>query len=84
MQKHEFEKKGLLKTKDWSRYNFHTASKVYNHPKLDWETLESYYDKFHKRFYFRPAYIVKRLVASVKKGELLDNMKTAFNTFVKK
>ena len=80
----EFEKKGLLKTKDWSRYNFHTASKVYNHPKLDWETLEKYYDKFHKRFYFRPSYMVKRLVASVKKGELLDNMKTAFNTFVKK
>ena len=80
----EFEKKGLLKTKDWDRYNFHTASKVYNHPNLDWNTLEKYYDKFHKRFYFRPSYIAKRFLSSVKKGELLDNVKTAFNTFVKK
>jgi radical SAM superfamily enzyme YgiQ (UPF0313 family) len=79
----EFEKKGLLKTKDWSRYNFHTASRVYNHPNLSWEILEKYYDKFHKKFYFRPGYIIKRLVRSIKKGELIDDAKTAFNTFVK-
>ncbi len=79
----EFEKKGLLKTKDWTKYNFHTASKVYDHPHLDWETLEGYYNKFHKRFYFRPSYMIKRLIKSIKKGELIDNMKTAFNTFVK-
>lgn len=80
----EFEKKGLIITKDWSKYNFHTASKVYNHPTLSWEVLEQYYDKFHKKFYFRPSYIAKRLFLSIKKGELLDNMKTAFNTFIKK
>ncbi len=80
----EFEKKGLLQTKDWSKYNFHTASKVYNHPTLSWEVLEAYYDKFHKKFYFRPTYIVRRLFLSIKKGELIDNMKTAFNTFIKK
>lgn len=80
----EFDKKGLLITKDWSKYNFHTASKVYNHPTLSWEVLESYYDKFHKRFYFRPSYMAKRLFLSIKKGELMDNIKTAFNTFIKK
>lgn len=79
----DFEKKGLIKTKDWSRYNFHTASKVYTHPTLDWDTLEKYYDKFHKRFYFRPSYMVKRLIRSLKKGELLDDIKVAFNTFIK-
>ena len=79
----EFEKRGLLKTKDWSRYNFHTASRVYNHPKLSWGVLEKYYDKFHKKFYFRPTYMIKRLFLSIKKGELLDNIKTAFNTFIK-
>lgn len=79
----EFEKKGLLKTKDWNKYNFHTASRVYNHPTLKWETLEKYYDKFHKKFYFRPSYMIKRFFLSLKKGELMDNMKTAFNTFVK-
>ncbi len=79
----EFEKKGLLKTKDWSKYNFHTASRVYNHPTLDWETLGKYYDKFHKKFYFRPSYIINRLFRSIKKGELLDDIKMAFTTFVK-
>ncbi|MBU0957633.1 MAG: B12-binding domain-containing radical SAM protein [Nanoarchaeota archaeon] len=79
----EFEKKGLLKTKDWTRYNFHTASKVYDHPKLSWEVLEKYYDTFHKEFYFRPSYMVKRLFLSIKNGQLIDNVKTAFNTFVK-
>ena len=79
-----FEEKGLLKTKDWSKYNFHTPSKVYSHPSLSWEVLEKYYDKFHKRFYFRPSYIIKRFIRSFKRGELLDDIKVAFNTFFKK
>jgi anaerobic magnesium-protoporphyrin IX monomethyl ester cyclase len=79
----EFEKKGLLKTKDWTKYNFHEASHVYDHPRLSWPVLEKYYDKFHKKFYFRPSYMIKRFFLSLKKGELLDNLKTAFNTFVK-
>ena len=78
----DFEKQGLLKTKDWTRYNFHQASHVYDHPKLSWPILEKYYDRFHKEFYFRPSYIIKRFFLSLKKHELLDNLKTAFNTFV--
>lgn len=58
------EKEGLIKTKDWSKYNFHTASKVYGHPNLSWNILESYYNKFYSEFYFRPKYIVYR----IKKG----------------
>ena len=79
----EFEKKGLLKTKDWSKYNFHTASRVYDHPTLDWETLGKYYDKFHKKFYFRPSYILNRLFRSIKKKEIFDDIKMVFTTFVK-
>lgn len=77
----DFEKKGLLKTKDWTRYNFHQASHVYNHPTLDWPTLERYYDKFHKRFYFRPNYMIRRLFRSIKKGEIIDDIKMALKTF---
>lgn len=79
----DFEKKGLILTKDWTKYNFHTASRVYTHPKLSWETLEKYYNKFHKRFYFRPPYIANRLLRSVKKGEIIDDIKMAFKTFIK-
>ena len=77
----DFEKRGIIKTKDWSRYNFHTASKVYDHPNLSWKTLEKYYDKFHKRFYFRPSYIANRLFRSIKKGEIFDDIKMAITTF---
>ena len=80
----EFEQKGLLKTKDWSKYNFHEPSHVYNHPTLSWPILEKYYDRFHKKFYFRPSYMLKTFIKSVKKKQLFDNLKTAFNTFIKK
>ncbi|MEN7982337.1 MAG: radical SAM protein [Nanoarchaeota archaeon] len=77
----DFEKRGIIKTKDWSRYNFHTASKVYDHPNLSWKILEKYYDKFHKKFYFRPTYIANRLFRSIKKGEIFDDIKMAITTF---
>jgi len=77
----DFEKRRIIKTKDWSRYNFHTASKVYDHPNLDWKTLQKYYNKFHKKFYFRLSYISQRLFRSIKKGEILDDIKMAITTF---
>jgi len=79
----EFGKLGLLKTKDWSLYNFHTASRVYDHPKLDWNTLEKYYAKFHRKFYFRPMYVINRFVRSLKRGELFDDLMIAIKTFAK-
>jgi len=79
----DFKKQGIIKTEDWTRYNFHSASHVYDHPKLSWPILEKYYDKFHKTFYFRPSYMIGRLFRSLKKGELLDDIKTALATFGK-
>jgi radical SAM superfamily enzyme YgiQ (UPF0313 family) len=66
----EMKKKGLIKTKDWSKYNFHTASKVYNHETLDWNTLEKYYNKFYREFYFRPIYIIKRVSKGILNGRI--------------
>ena len=67
---HELESKGLIKTKDWSKYNFHTASRVYNHEKLDWDTLEKYYASFYKQFFFLPGYIAKRAVKGLANGRI--------------
>lgn len=64
------QKEGLIKTKDWSKYNFHTASKVYTHPHLSWEVLEKYYDKFYSEFYFRPSYIIRRLQKGLFNGDI--------------
>jgi len=57
----DLEKRNLIKTKDWSKYNFHTASKVYTHPNLSWKILGKYYNKFYRSFYFRPKYIFHRI-----------------------
>ena len=64
------DKAGLIKTKDWSKYNFHTSSKVYNHENLDWPTLEKYYNKFYRQFYFRPSYVLKRILNGVLSGRI--------------
>ncbi|MDD5133654.1 MAG: radical SAM protein [Candidatus Nanoarchaeia archaeon] len=79
---HEWEKQGILKTKDWSKYNFHSASKVYDHPNLSWEILEKYYHKAYKDFYFRPKYLAKRLFRDIKEGRLLIEIYGAFKTFI--
>jgi len=77
----DFKKKGLILSEDWTKYNFHTASKVYKHPNLSWETLEKYYDLFYKRFYFRPNYLVKRFFRSFARGEILYDIYYAIKTF---
>ncbi len=79
---YEWDEKGYIKTKDWSKYNFHTASKVYNHPNLDWDTLEKYYHKAYLRFYFRPSYIAKKIVKGIKEGRLLTDIYYAIKTFI--
>ena len=77
----DFKKQGLIISEDWTKYNFHTASKVYNHPNLSWEVLEKYYDLFYKRFYFRPNYLIKRFIRSSIRGELLYDIYYAIKTF---
>lgn len=75
----DLEKRGLIKTKEWSKYNFHTASKVYTHPNLSWDIMEKYYNKFYSEFYFRPSYVLNRL----KKGLLNGNIFFDFYYFMK-
>lgn len=77
----DFKKQGLILSEDWTKYNFHTASRVYNHPNLNWDTLEKYYDLFYKRFYFRPQYLMKRFIRSFARGELLYDIYYAIKTF---
>ena len=79
----EFKKSGYIKTDDWSKYNFHTASKVYDHPNLDWKTLERYYHKFYRSFYFRPNYILKRIWKDIKRGRFFITIKYFIKTWIK-
>ncbi|MBU0929645.1 MAG: B12-binding domain-containing radical SAM protein [Nanoarchaeota archaeon] len=79
---YEWEKQGIIKTKDWSKYNFHSASKVYDHPNLSWDILEKYYHKAYREFYFRPSYLAKRLIKDIKEHRLLTEIYYAFKTFI--
>jgi radical SAM superfamily enzyme YgiQ (UPF0313 family) len=72
----EWERAGVIKTKDWSKYNFHTPpEELYDHPNLDWKMIDRYYKLGMKRFYFRPSYILKRGLKDLLSGQLLPNLK---------
>ena len=77
----ELKEKGLLKDVDWSKFNYYTPpSEIYNHPNLDWPTIEKYYKKFYKEFYFRPSYMTKMIVKSVKNRTLISDIKAVRST----
>ena len=78
----EMESKGLIKTKDWSKYNFHTPSKVYKHENLDWLTLEKYYSLFYRQFYFRPGYITKRIAKGILSGRIFSDVYYFIKTWI--
>ena len=57
----EFSQRGCIKATDWSQYNQHDPSMVYDHPVLDWATIKRYYALFYRRFYLRPHTFWKQL-----------------------
>jgi anaerobic magnesium-protoporphyrin IX monomethyl ester cyclase len=67
---HEWDKQGIIKSKDWRKYNYHNPSKIYDHPNLDWNTIHEYYNKFYRELYLNPSFILRRFVRDIKKGEL--------------
>ena len=78
----DLDAKGLITTKDWSKYNFHTNAKVYNHENLDWDTMEKYYNKFYRKFYFRPKYIARRVITGVTTGRIFWDAYYAIKTWL--
>lgn len=76
----EWDGQGLIKSKDWSRYNTHSPDGVYNHPTLEWETIYHYYDHFYRKFYLRPSFIFSRFMKGVADGTLIDDMKAFLKT----
>ena len=69
----ELEEKGLITSKDWSDYNYHSSSakKVFKHPSISWDKIFYYHDLFHRKFYFRPKKMLEIGIKSIKDGTLL-------------
>ncbi|KKR82042.1 MAG: Radical SAM domain protein [Parcubacteria group bacterium GW2011_GWD2_40_9] len=67
----DWEKKGLIKSRDWSKYIFHAErSAVYSHPNLDFATIRRYYDKFYRELYLSPRFIWKRFWRGLRTGDI--------------
>ncbi len=75
----ELSSQGRIKSRDWTRYNLYfPARTLYDHPALDWDTVDRYYRAFYREFYFRPGFIWRRLLASLRGGQLLDDIRAFF------
>ena len=71
----ELKSQGRIKINDWTQFNLYTTLKdVYDHENLEWETVNEYYKKFYRRFYLRPSFIARRVVNSIRKGEIIQDI----------
>ena len=77
----EYDRQGLIVTRDWSQYLFHsTSAPVYCHPNLSWDTIVAYYKKAHLRFYFRPRYVARRIWKGFRTGRIVYDIAYAART----
>ncbi len=67
---YEWDKANHIISKNWPDYIFHHPQKVYNHPNLDWKTINKYYDLFWRKTMLNPEFLFRRLVRDIKEGEL--------------
>ena len=71
--------KDRMKVADWSQYNFHVPPReLYDHPNLDWDTLEAYLRKGYRRFYLRPGYLLRQAARLLRQRRVLVSAKTAW------
>ena len=77
----DMSEKGQIKTKNWDKYNFSIAPKeIYEHDTLSWEIIEKYYDISHRKFYFRPKYIVRMLYKTLRNRTFIAHLKAFLKT----
>ena len=70
--------KDRLNLANWDQYNFHRPARdLYQHPNLDWDTLEAYLRTGYRRFYLRPGYLLGQLVRMFRQRRFLVSAKTA-------
>lgn len=77
----EWEAKGNIKTKDWSKYNYYSPYEdIYDHPTLSHDILNKYYRKAFLSFYFSPSLLLRRFVGGIKRKTILRDIKLFFQT----
>lgn len=77
----QMSKMGHIKTRDWEKYNFSQSPKeIYDHDSLSWQIIDLYSVISYRRFYFRPKYILRMLLKTIKGGTFWGHAKAFFNT----
>jgi len=76
----EANEKGWLLAEGWS--DFDLSKPLMNLPDLPPETIKAYYKKAYTKFYFRPAYFIRRLLKIKNLEELKMNV-DAFRAMLK-
>ncbi len=67
-------------SENWDDYNFHKGGMVYKHPDLSHSTINKYYRKAYREFYFRPTYILRRVLRGITTGQIVDDMRLVATT----
>ena len=78
----EWERQGLIKSRNWREYKLHGGGAVYQHPTLDREKLEQYYDLFYRRFYLNPKYLLRRAGIAISRGTFFLELYYGAKTFL--
>ena len=78
----DYEKRGLIRSRQWDLYNIHKAVGVYRHPNgLSPELLSYYYNLFYREYYLNPSYLLMKLRKSITTGSFFSDIITAAKTF---
>ena len=78
----EWLEKGYIKSRDWSKYTFHSKpTGIYDHPTLDTEMIWRYYNIFYRKFYLRIGYTLRRMKKGIIRGHLFYDLNYFLNTF---
>jgi anaerobic magnesium-protoporphyrin IX monomethyl ester cyclase len=67
----EWDKEGLILTKNWDDYSFHSSKRVYKHPTLTEVEIYEYYKKFWRDTLLSPSFVFRRIIRDLKTGELI-------------
>lgn len=72
-----------IRAADWSQYNFHApARQLYDHPTLDWDTIEAHLRRGYRRFYLRGGYLLRQLVRTIRQRRLGITARTALELII--
>ncbi len=62
----ELSKNGKINITEWSNFNMHfPPKKLFEHPNLSWDVIETYYRSFYRGFYLRWGFILKRVIKNL-------------------